>query len=149
LKPSPEAVRALFDVNVLIAMLDEQHVHHGVAHEWWLANRTDGWASCPLTQNGFVRIVSQPRYANPVPASFALDLLGQQMIETDHAFWPDHVSILDRELFHHDRIVGPGELTDIYLLALAVTNGGRLATFDRTVPLTAVRGAQTRHIAVI
>lgn len=142
-------MRALFDVNVLIAMFDEQHVHHHVAHDWWRANQTGGWASCPLTQNGFVRIVSQPGYANPVSTSFAVDLLGQEMIETDHAFWPDSVSILDGKLFHHDRILGPGQLTDVYLLALAVTNGGRLATFDCTVPLAAVRGALQRHIAVI
>ncbi len=142
-------MRALFDVNVLIAMLDEQHVHHGAAHRWWLANQREGWASCPLTENGFVRIVSQPGYANPVPTSFAIDLLGRQMTETDHAFWPDRISIGDRDLFHHDRIVSPSQLTDIYLLALAVTNEGRLVTFDRSVPLTAVRGAQAGHIAVI
>jgi uncharacterized protein len=140
-------MRALFDVNVLIAMLDAQHVHHGVAHEWWSVNRRHGWASCPLTQNGFVRIVSQPRYANPIAPASALDLLGQQMIETDHAFWPDQVSVLDQELFNRDAIIGPSQLTDIYLLALAMTYGGRLATFDRSVPLTAVRGAQRRHIA--
>src|ERR1700728_545966 len=103
-------------------MLDEQHVHHDLAHEWWLANRTNGWASCPLTENGLVRIISQPGYANPISASFALDLLGQQMTETDHAFWPDDISILDRELFDRDRILGPNQLTDVYLLALAVKN---------------------------
>jgi len=142
-------MRALFDVNVLIALLDSQHVHHAAAHEWWSANRVYGWASCPLTQNGFVRIVSQPRYANPISASFALDLLGQQTVETDHTFWPDRLSLLDGDVFDRDRITGPGQLTDVYLLALAIANGGRLATFDRAVPVSAVRTAEARHIAFV
>ncbi len=130
-------------------MLDEQHVHHRVAHKWWRANRASGWASCPLTQNGFVRIVSHPGYANPVSTTFAVALLGQELMETDHVFWPDSASILDQQLFDYERILGPNQLTDVYLLALAMTNGGRLATFDRAVPLAAVRGAQARHVAVI
>jgi uncharacterized protein len=142
-------VRALLDVNVLIALLQPDHVHHASAHRWWSANRSEGWASCPLTQNGFVRIVSQPRYPKPMAAAAAVDMLAEQIVETDHAFWPDDISLLDREKFDFDRIVGPKQLTDVYLLALAIEHGGRLATFDRTVPTGAVRGAEPLHVALI
>jgi toxin-antitoxin system PIN domain toxin len=142
-------VRSLLDVNLLIAMFQPDHVHHALAHEWWATSQAEGWASCPLTQNGFVRIVSQPRYPKPVPVSRAIDLLQEATTETDHAFWTDDISLLDAELFNRDRILGPKQLTDIYLLALAVKNGGRLATFDRTIPVGAVRGAGPHHVAVI
>jgi predicted nucleic acid-binding protein len=75
--------------------------------------------------------------------------LAQQAAETDHVFWPDDISILDTQLFDRERILGPRQLTDIYLLALAVRNGGRLATLDQTIPLDAVRGAELRHVAVV
>jgi len=142
-------VRALLDVNLLIALLQPDHVHHESAHRWWSANRSEGWASCPLTQNGFVRIVSQPRYPKPMSTASALDVLAEQIIDTDHAFWPDDISLLDPGKFDFDHILGPKQLTDIYLLALAIENGGRLATFDRTIPIRAVRGAEPRHLAAI
>ena len=142
-------MRVLFDVNVLVAIVDSQHVHHRVAHEWWAANRSAGWATCPLTENGLVRIVSQPGYKNAVTATFAIDLLTEQLSETDHAFWPDDISLRDSDLFDANSILGPNQITDVYLLALAVKNGGRLATLDRGIPLRAVRGAEPRHLAVI
>jgi toxin-antitoxin system PIN domain toxin len=142
-------VRALFDVNLLIAAFDEEHVLHSRAQQWWAANRVHGWASCPLTQNGCVRILSQPNYPNPISIGAALDLLAEQVAKTDHAFWPDNVSLTDHEQFDQVHILGPKQLTDIYLLALAVNNGGRLATFDRAIPVAAVRGAESRHVAVI
>jgi len=82
-------MRALFDVNVLIAIVDEKHEHHWKAHEWWAANRSAGWATCPLTENGMVRIMSQSGYKSPVTATFAIDFLVEQIGDTDHAFWPD------------------------------------------------------------
>ncbi len=84
---SPDPMRTLIDVNLLVALLDEDHVHHGRAHEWWSANREDGWASCPLTQNGCIRVISQPSYPNQVSFAFAHDFLSQQIAATDHAFW--------------------------------------------------------------
>lgn len=142
-------MRALFDVNLLIATFDEEHVLHERAQQWWAANRAQGWASCPLTQNGFVRIVSQPNYANPISVEAALELFGEQIAGTDHAFWPDDVSLIDSRCFDGARILGPKQLTDVYLLALAVKNGGRLATLDHAIPLAAVRGAEPRHVVVI
>jgi uncharacterized protein len=111
-------VRSLLDVNLLIALLQPDHVHHVSAHKWWAKNRSAGWASCPLKQNGFVRIVSQPRYPKPVPTAAALSLLAEQVLQTDHAFWPDDISLLDSRKFDFDRILGPKQLTDIYLLML-------------------------------
>lgn len=142
-------MRTLIDVNLLVALLDEDHVHHGRAHAWWSANREDGWASCPLTQNGCIRVISQPSYPNPVSVAFAHDFLSEQIAATDHAFWPDDISLLDARLFDRSRILGLKQLTGVYLLALAVRNGGRLATFDGSVPSSAVRGAEASHLALV
>jgi uncharacterized protein len=142
-------MRTLFDVNLLIAMLDADHLHHERAHGWWSQHRDDGWASCPLTQNGCVRVLSQPRYPNSVPVAFAQDFLARQIAMTDHVFWPDDVSLLDETVFDRERILGPGQLTDVYLLALAVRHGGRLATLDSAVPSQAVRAAGAKHLVVV
>lgn len=142
-------MRVLFDVNALIAIVDEEHVHHGIVHEWWAANRTSGWATCPLTENGLARVMSLSGYKNRISTTFAIDLLAEQVGEGDHAFWPDDISLRDSSLFDASRILGPGQVTDVYLLGLAVKNGGRLATLDRSVSLRAVRGAEPRHLAVI
>lgn len=142
-------MRALFDVNLLIAIVDEGHEHHWRAHEWWTANIADGWATCPLTENGMVRVMSQSGYKMPISATFAIDLLAEQISKSDHAFWADKISLRDNERIDPDRILGPNQITDAYLLALAVKRGGRLATFDRSITLGAVRGAEPRHLAVI
>lgn len=142
-------MRALLDINVLVALFDAEHVHHAAAQDWWAQNRADGWASCPLTQNGYVRVMSQPNYPSPITPTFACDLLAQQISDTDHVFWPDNVALLNTALFDRDRILGPRQVTDIYLLGLAVAHGGRLATFDESIPVRAVRGADQRHIAAI
>ncbi len=142
-------MRVLFDVNVLIAIIDESHEHHRRAHEWWNANNSAGWATCPLTENGMVRIMSQSRYKAPISTTFAIDLLSEQIRQTDHAFWPDDVSLCDNAWFDPDRILGPNQITDAYLLALALKNGGRLATFDRSITVPAVRGARLQHLVLI
>lgn len=142
-------MRTLFDVNLLVALLDEEHVHHRRVHQWWATDQIDGWASCAITQNGFARVMSQPNYSHPISTAAALDLLARQIAGTDHVFWPEDISLLDLQLFERARILGPNQITDIYLLALAVKNDGRLATLDRSIPLSAVRGAEQRHMVVI
>jgi toxin-antitoxin system PIN domain toxin len=142
-------MRALLDVNVLLALFDPAHPHHARALVWWSEWQNDGWASCPLTQNGFLRIISNPNYRRPLTFADALVAIRTQIALPGHAFWPDNISIMDVELFDHGRILGPNQITDVYLLALAMKNGGRLATFDRAIPLGAVRGAEKRHVAVI
>ena len=142
-------MRALLDVNVLLALMDRDHIHHRAALAWWRSERGNGWASCPLTQNGFVRISCQGNYPRRPTAAQAIAQLRLQLADPSHEFWPDDISVADDDLFDRTRILGPKQLTDVYLLALAVKNGGRLATFDRSIPLAAVRGAELRHLAVI
>lgn len=142
-------MRALLDVNVLIALLDTTHIHHILARNWFAENHTLGWASCPLTENGCLRIISQPNYSNAIPVKAALEKLNFARRTPIHAFWPDDISLLDFEKVNIEFIHGPKQLTDIYLLALAVKNGGRLISFDRKIPLNAVHGAQAEHLLVI
>lgn len=142
-------MRALLDVNVVLALYDQHHMRHPEARRWWRSTLGSGWASCPLTQNGFVRVMSQRGYSRPRTIVEAVGLLQFAIGETDHEFWNDDLSISDLAVFDHHRILGPNQITDVYLLALAVKHGGRLATFDRGIPLAAVRGAEPRHLAVI
>jgi len=136
-------VRALLDVNVMIALLDPDHAFHERAHAWWAANRKRGWASCPLTENGVVRIMSRPGYSQT--AHFAsgdlISRLRQLVAQSDHEFWPDKISLRDEKIFDTERIHSSRPLTDIYLLALAVVHHGRLVTFDHGIPLSGVRKA--------
>jgi uncharacterized protein len=142
-------VRALFDVNALIALLDEQHLHSGRAHSWWLQNQGNGWASCPLTQNGFVRVIAQPTYPSPISIGQAFSLLRRNTETAGHAFWPDDISLFDDQLVDRSRVLGPKQVTDVYLLALAVKHGGRLVTFDRAIPRDSVRGASAHHLVTL
>jgi uncharacterized protein len=142
-------VRALFDVNMLLALFDPGHIHHGQAQSWFKAHHADGWATCPLTQNGFVRIISKPGYQRSIALMTAISLLGAQLSLPGHEYWPDDISITDGQLFDRRYILGPNQITDVYLLALAVKNGGRLVTFDRGLPLKAVRAAEACHLVVL
>jgi toxin-antitoxin system PIN domain toxin len=142
-------MRALFDVSTLLAVFDSSHMFHQRARAWWAENVSGGWASCPLTQNGFIRIMSQSGYPNPRALTAAMDVLQLAVIQPVHEFWSDDFSIIDPEVFDHSFILGPKQLTDVYLLALAVKHGGRLVTFDRGIPLRAVRHAEVRHIVVL
>jgi uncharacterized protein len=142
-------VRALFDVNALLAIFDESHPFHPPARAWWHGNQEGGWATCPLTQNGFVRIMSQPRYLQGRSTNEAVAALRTGLDQPDHEFWPDNISITEDALFDWSFILGPNQITDVYLLGLAVANGGRLVTFDRGLPLKAVRGAEAQHLVVL
>ncbi len=142
-------MRALLDVNVLIALLDADHAHHAIASDWLLAHLKQGWASCPITQNGCVRILSQPGYPSPLPTVQVLQRLSAAAATPHHVFWPDSVSLLDAQCFDATRLLGPKQLTDAYLLALAVKNKGRFVTFDRALSPAAVRGAKAEHLCVL
>lgn len=141
--------RALLDVNVLLALLDQDHVDHSQATRWLDDNIDAGWASCAITENGFVRIISQPRYPNSVSPAIARDLLARAR-STKHAeFWPCDVSLLDESHIDATRLHSPRQVTDAYLLALAVAHGGHFVSFDRTIPLTAVKPAAASHLTVL
>ena len=141
--------RALLDINVLLALLDSDHVDHGQAHDWLDEEIDAGWASCAITENGFVRIISEPRYPSPVSAAEAIAVLTDARDAGHHEFWPCDVSLLDGERVDPSRLHGPRQITDAYLLALAVVRRGRFVTFDRSPALAAVRGATAAHLVVL
>jgi toxin-antitoxin system PIN domain toxin len=139
----------LLDVNVLVALFHPDHVHHDLAHDWFAENRSSGWATTPLTENGFVRVLSHPKSGvNERPARL-LEHLAKFCTSSHHVFWPDAISLRDDRLLARSYLVGPKQITDLYLLALAKKMGGRLATFDRSIPVGAVVGATRATLAVI
>jgi len=142
-------VRALLDVNVLIALLDSDHTLHGTAMSWFAKHAREGWASCPITQNGCVRIMSNPSYPNALPVQAVIKRLTEACGEDVHEFWSDEVSLLDPHVVDSTRIHGPRQLTDIYLLALAVEHDGRFVTFDAGIPVAAARKATKRNLVVL
>ena len=142
-------MRALLDINVLIALHDRDHVHHVRAATWFEANAAQGWASCPLTQNGCLRIMSQPGYAQPQPMAVLLAMLQRSTNASAHALWSDDISLLDTSRFTHAHMHSHGQLTDLYLLGLAVQNKGRFVSFDRRIPLTPVAGARPEHFVTL
>lgn len=142
-------MRALLDVNVLVALFDANHSLHESAMRWFDAHGDEGWASCPITQNGCVRIMSQPGYPEHMPVVTVVERMRQATGHRAHEFWADNASLLDEARIDATRIHGPGQLTDVYLLALAVAHGGALVTLDQSIPLAAVKGAQKKHLVVI
>lgn len=141
--------RVLLDVNVLLALLDADHVDHERATEWLDGVPSGGWASCAITQNGFVRIISQPRYPSPVTPAEAIELLERATGTPLHEFWPCDVSVLDPAKVDRSRVHGPRQVTDAYLLALATAHGGSFATFDRGLVRSAVPSASADNLVVI
>jgi toxin-antitoxin system PIN domain toxin len=142
-------VRALLDVNVLIALLDADHALHARATEWFADHARSGWASCPITQNGCLRIMSHPGYPGTLPMQAVSERLRDAAANKFHEFWPDDFSMLDARLIDAARVHGPRQITDVYLLAMAVRRGGRFVTFDASVALEAVEGADRRHLLTL
>ena len=142
-------LRALLDVNVLIALLDSDHLHHQQAVEWLEEGAPHGWASCPITQNGFIRILSNPRYRNPTSTADAIYRLKKAVDGPAHKFWPDSLSLFETGLVNWEKALSCRSLTDAYLLALAVKNNGRLVTFDRGITTDFVNGATAQHLLVL
>ncbi len=142
-------MRALLDVNVLIALLDGAHVGHATATHWLAAQIGDGWASCPITQNGCIRIMSQPAYAGALPAAEVAARLGEAARDPSHTFWPDDLSLLDAGTVDWQRVLGHRQVTDSYLLALAVRHGGRFVSFDGRIATATVAGAKAGHLVTL
>ena len=144
-------MRALLDINVLIALLDPDHVFHERAHIWWASQSKRGWASCPLTENGVVRIMSNPAYSRaatfrPGDLIERLEIFARQ---SNHEFWPDELSLRDPANFLRSRLHSSRAITDVYLLALAVKHQGFLATFDEAIVVSAAAGATPANLTVI
>ncbi len=137
---------SLFDVNVLVALFDPSHIHHLTAHDWFAESSEQGWATCPLTENGLIRVLSNPSY--PGRRTTVHDAARRLTVfcqSPQHGFWEDSLSVLD-ESVQTQRIQGHRQVTDVYLLALAVARGGRLVTLDAGMSLAAVRNAKPFHL---
>lgn len=133
----------LLDVNVLIALVDPAHIQHDPAHDWFGRVGHKAFATCPLTENGLVRIVGHPKYPNsPGPPSVVLQSLAAIRSLPGHRFWPDDISIADAGFFAAELLSSHSRVTDSYLLALAHAKGGRLATMDQKLATDAVSGGK-------
>jgi uncharacterized protein len=144
-------VRSLLDVNVVIALLDPEHSFHSLAHQFWERSGSANWASCPLVENGVVRVLTGANYPGRSAYSneTVLKLLRALIDMSDHEFWSDDISLLDPTHFDPALFLGPKQLTDIYLLGLAASKAGRFVTFDRRVTPAAVAGASEKNLFVI
>lgn len=142
-------MRDLPNVNVLVAIADVDHRHHDRATAWVDGLGTRGWATCAITENGMVRIMSQPSYPNAVSPSTVTRILEATCRGTDHEYWPCDVTIRDAGVIDREQIRGPRQVTDVYLLALAVAHGGRFVTLDGAVSLEAAPGATPDHLVVL
>jgi len=140
----------LLDINVLIALAWPSHVHHAQAHAWFARHAGSGWATCPLTQLGFVRISSNPRIIpEAVLPQQALQVLTQIVKHEHHVFWPDDLAVNDRQI-PVAHVMGHRQLTDAYLLGLAIRRRGRLVTLDESVSsLLPARDARQSAIEII
>ncbi|MDO5093374.1 MAG: hypothetical protein Q4D79_08130 [Propionibacteriaceae bacterium] len=139
---------ALLDISVLLALVDPGHKHHEQAHDWATREVDDGWATCAITQNGLVRILSQPKYPNHVTVGTARELLHALTEHPKHQFWECDLQ-LTSEGIRHDQLIGSRQITDTYLLALAISKQGRFVTLDRRVRVSAVAGASSEHLVVL
>jgi toxin-antitoxin system PIN domain toxin len=141
--------RALLDINVLIALLDQGHLLHRPATRWLEQQLEHGWATCPITENGVVRIMAQPAYPNAQPAALVAARLEEACRHSSHAFWADPISLLQEGLIRWERLLGPRQITDAYLLALAASQDGCFASFDQRISLDIVPSASSEHLCLI
>ena len=131
----------LLDVNLLLALTDPMHIHHEPAHRWFADKGQQAWATCPLTENGFIRIASHPSYPNrPGGVTTVLGIFRRLSEAWGHHFWPEDISIL--QILEPDAVITHAQITDVYLLGLAVFKKGKLATLDQRIPFQAVRGGR-------
>ncbi|MFZ0240993.1 MAG: TA system VapC family ribonuclease toxin [Desulfobacterales bacterium] len=131
----------LLDINLLLALTDPMHVHHKPSHQWFDATGHQGWATCPITENGFVRIASHPNYPNrPGDVSSVLSILHKVCKSPGHHFWTEDLSIVN--ILESDSVITHAQITDVYLLGLAVQKNGMFATLDRHIPVDVVSGGR-------
>lgn len=141
-------MRTLLDVNVIIALLDPFHICHDRAHRAFEDRLGQGWATCPIVENGAVRILGSVRYPDlPGGPEVAGQLLAKLIAIGDHEFWPDDISLIGPGV-RVDRIGTSAGVTDTYLLALAVHHGGKFATFDRRLSTDAVVGGKDALLVI-
>lgn len=141
----------LLDTNLLIALLWPSHEKHNLALKWFTRHRAQGWATCPITQAGFVRIVSNPAFSrDAVQPREAIQVLSANTVAKDHTFWADELPVPEVVAFAGIRLVGHQQVTDAYLLGLAIRRGGVLATLDqRIAALTEPRSGERKALEVV
>ena len=143
-------MRYLLDVNLWIALFDDAHTHSARANAF-IARRAIKIATCPLVENGVIRVLNLPGYG--MRGAVGVEQVRQQLqratTELDHQFWPDDVSILDDSRINFGQIFGHNQITDVYLLTLAVAHRGALVTFDQHIALSAVTDATDKHLVVL
>lgn len=140
----------LLDVNVLVAMAWPRHSAHGMVQQWLAREARKGWATCPFTQAGFVRIISNPAFSpDALSPQQALSLLQVNLEHPAHQFWPAGLR-LNEALAKVGKVIGHQPITDAYLLGLAIHNKGRLVTLDRAVAsLLPASGTAAPHTELI
>ncbi len=141
----------LLDTNLLIALLWPSHERHDLAIKWFTRHRAKGWATCPITQAGFVRIVSNPAFSrDAVQPREAIHVLAANAAAKDHAFWPDELPVAEAVAFTGVRLMGHQQVTDAYLLGLAIRRGGMLATLDqRIAALSEPKSAERKALEMV
>ena len=132
-------IRALLDVNVLIALIGEQHADHGRTQTWFFDGPGIQWLSCPITENGVIRIVANPSYFRTWSMPDVRRSLRLLTAATQHRFVADDVKPLDEMIFHIDRLRSPKQITDPCLLALATHHDAALSPLDARIATEAVR----------
>jgi uncharacterized protein len=138
----------LLDVNVLIALIDQSHVSHGRTVQWFDSLGEQNWATCPITENGVIRIVGNVSYPNSPGTVAVAELMREFVALPGHVFWADDISILDSTRVDTLRLLSSLQVTDSYLLALARAHKGQLATLDRRLISDAVNDG-VRHLTLI
>ena len=143
-------MRHLLDVNVWVALLDEAHVFHAQALAF-VQRKKLKIATCPLVENGVVRVLNLPGYGAMGPVGFerVRDKLAEICTVLDHEFWPDSLSLRSDKVVNWPRVLGHNQITDVYLLALAVSRQGCLVTLDHRVALSAVIGATAVNLHLL
>ncbi len=137
---------ALLDVNALVALAWDAHVHHATIRSWFAASAQDGWATCPITESGFVRVSSNPKVLpHPISVEQARAVLRALREHERHRFLPDDVSLADREI---PPLAGYRQVTDAHLLAIARRHGTRLLTFDAAA-VTLARGDEVELLTAL
>ena len=143
-------MRALLDVNVWVALFDDAHQFSQRANAFIEARGTK-IATCPLVENGVIRVLSLPSYGRRggLPIQVVRDRLREACAALDHEFWPDDISLRDDRIVDFTRVQGHNQITDLYMLSLAVHRRGCLASFDQGIALTSVHGATARSFKLL
>lgn len=143
----------LFDVNILIALLDPMHVHHNQAHNWFASKNfaapkknanSNTWATCAITESGVIRILSSPAYKELLLSPHGAAAILKRFLDSqaNHIYWEKHPSLLNQDVFNLIGCQGYKQITDILLLGVCKFNAGVLATFDSSIPLRCVNDAE-------